>query len=108
MLREYIRTHMVGATMHQFNMAVADGLMQELDVGSMRSTNVTHGRFFPEIMTLMAVVLSSMNLAFMLLPHNVSQSCRAGRASVLMAKSAATISASGVEWLTHDCLLEIP
>jgi hypothetical protein len=53
--------------------------------------------FFPEVMTLIAVVLSSMNLAFMLLPHNVSQSCRAGNASVLMAKSAATISASGVE-----------
>ena len=37
----------------------------------------------------------------------MSHNCRAGRPFVLIARSAATISASGVECDTHDCLLLI-
>jgi hypothetical protein len=40
---EYICTHVVGATMNKFYMAVGDGLMQELYVNPMSPTHVTHG-----------------------------------------------------------------
>ena len=42
------------------------------------------------------------------LPRMVSHRSKAGRPSVLTATSAATISASGVLWDTHDCFLLTP
>ena len=43
MFGEYVSAHVVCAAMYQFNMAVGDGLMQELNVDPMSPTHVTHG-----------------------------------------------------------------
>jgi hypothetical protein len=43
MFSEDVRTHVVGATMSEFDMAVGDGLMQELYVNPMSPTHATHG-----------------------------------------------------------------
>jgi hypothetical protein len=64
--------------------------------------------FLPVVNTEMAVMLSSIMTGVISLPANFSHSWSAGSASCRMAKSAATISASGVEWLTQVCLFEIP
>ncbi len=44
MLGEYVRTHMVSATMDQLDMTVRQGFMQELNVDSVSPTHVSHGR----------------------------------------------------------------
>jgi hypothetical protein len=61
---------------------------------------------FPVFIVVMAVVLSSMKRAWSFLPNNASHKVSPGMAETRMAWSAATSSASGVEWDTHDCRFE--
>ena len=63
--------------------------------------------FFPDLQTWIIVSLSSLNSTVASLPRILSHRIRAGSPTVRNAKSAATISASGVEWLTHACFFEM-
>ena len=64
--------------------------------------------FFPDWMTEIAVVLSSLNSTCSFRRNNTSQRKRAGRPSDRTAVSAATSSASGVLCETQVCLLLMP
>ena len=63
--------------------------------------------FFPDLMTVIAVSLSSLEIIRTFRPRTVSQKSKAGRPTILSAALAATNSASGVEYATQPCFLEI-
>eukprot|EP00971_Amphidinium_carterae_P264348 5243823-Amphidinium_carterae.1 len=63
--------------------------------------------FFPDLRTEMVASSSSSKTIRTFFPISSLRIVVAGRPTIRSAVSAATISASGVEWLTQDCRLEI-